>query len=129
LPLLQQKTSFYGIPLSELTSTANAHSCRFDLIARDPAAAGRAFFEHLERDLSWDMIRITDVPDGGAAWQLADCAKAKGCPVGAWTSLDSPYVPLAPSWEEQASTLQAKFKANCRRRRKKLEERGRVTFV
>src|SRR4051794_34042250 len=33
LPLIEQKSSLYGIPVTELCSAGNAHSCRFDLIA------------------------------------------------------------------------------------------------
>jgi CelD/BcsL family acetyltransferase involved in cellulose biosynthesis len=116
------------VPVRELTSTANAHSCRFDLLAADPPAAARAFFERLAADRTWDVLRIRDVPEGGAAWALQAEFERAGFPVGAWPSLQSPYVPLPPSWDALAATLDAKFKANVRRRRRKLSERGEVAF-
>ena len=35
LPLYERRGSWYGLPVRELCATANLHSCRFDLIARD----------------------------------------------------------------------------------------------
>jgi CelD/BcsL family acetyltransferase involved in cellulose biosynthesis len=128
LPLVEQRGSVYGIPMRELCAAANAHSCRFDVIARDGDAAARAFLSHLSGDTSWDVLKLTDVPDGGNGWRLLEAARSIGAPTGTWTALESPWMPLAPSWEEQAAGLQSKFKANCRRRRRKLEERGKVSF-
>jgi CelD/BcsL family acetyltransferase involved in cellulose biosynthesis len=128
LPLMEERVFLYGVPVRQLVSTANPHSCRFDLIANDPQAAGRAFFEYLESDSSWDVLRINDVPAGGNAWFLYESAKERGLPVGTWASLDSPYIPLPATVDELQGKLQSKFKANCRRRRKKLEERGKLTY-
>jgi len=128
LPLMAERATMYGIPVRQLTGTANPHSCRFDLIAREPEAAAAMFFAWLRLDRSWDVLRLTDVPEGGAGWELLEEAKRAGLSTGAWESLQSPYVPLPATREAFQATLQAKFKANCRRRRKKLEERGRVEF-
>ncbi|WP_257447691.1 GNAT family N-acetyltransferase [Archangium lipolyticum] len=127
LPLMAGKASMYGVPVRQLSATANPHSCRFDLVAREPEAAAAAFFEHLRQDKSWDVLLLTDVPEGGTGWKLHEAAGAAGFPVGTWESLQSPYIPLPGSWEAYQQTLQSKFKANCRRRRRKLEEKGRVT--
>lgn len=130
LPLVERRTRVYGLPVRELASAANAHSCRSDLIARDPATAGPAVFEHLSRDRSWDLIRLIDIPDGGAAFSILESARQARFPTGVWESLRSPYVPLAGSpgsFEQLQQKLQSKFRANLRRRRRKLEERGAVT--
>ncbi len=130
LPLVERRTRFYGLPVRELASAANAHSCRSDLIARDPAAAGGAVFKHLSRDRSWDLLRLIDIPEGGAAFSILAAAREAGHPTGVWASLRSPYVPLPgspSSFEQLQQKLQSKFKANIRRRRRKLEERGAVT--
>jgi CelD/BcsL family acetyltransferase involved in cellulose biosynthesis len=111
----------------ELVSTANPHSCRFDLVAQDPAAAAETFLAHLSADSTWDVLRLVDVPDGGAANLLHALAQQRGYPVGTWESLQSPYIPLPATYEALGTKLSAKFKANVRRRRKKLEERGTVT--
>ncbi|HZA13674.1 MAG TPA: hypothetical protein VE618_04235, partial [Myxococcaceae bacterium] len=54
LPLVARRGRMYGVPIRELSSASNAHSCRFDLLARDAATAGPAFFAHLAGDRSWD---------------------------------------------------------------------------
>jgi CelD/BcsL family acetyltransferase involved in cellulose biosynthesis len=126
LPLVAERTTMYGIPVRQLSGTANPHSCRFDLIAREPEAAAAMFLAWLSTDRSWDVLRLTDVPEGGAGWYLVEEAKSQGLSTGTWESLQSPYVPLPATREAFQATLQSKFKANCRRRRKKLEERGKV---
>ena len=127
LPLLQERGALLGAPARILTAAANDHSPRFDLVARDAPAAGRAFFAHLARNPGWDVLRITDVPDGGNAWHLFGAAQAARFPVGTWPSLLSPYIPLPRTHAALLQGLDAKFKANVRRRRKKLEAEGMVT--
>ncbi len=122
LPLLEERTWLYGVPVRQLSAAANPHSCRFDLIASEPAAVGEALLDALAQDARWDVLRLIDIPDGGAAWHLFARAQARGMPHGTWESLQSPYVPLPPAKRS------SKFKANCRRRRKKLEEKGEVTL-
>ncbi len=128
LPLVERRRFLCGVPVRELTAAANAHSCRFDLIASDAASAARAFLSHLEADDGWDVLRLTDVPEGGSAWRLLEAAQESGLPTGTWESLRSPYLPLHASADAFEQTLSSKFRANCRRRRKRLEEKGRVTF-
>jgi len=128
LPLMAERASVYGVPVRQLSATANPHSCRFDMIARDPAAAAAAFVAWLRADRTWDLLRLTDVPDGGAAWALLAEARTSGLPTGTWESLRSPYVPLPATWDLFQARLHAKFKANCRRRRRKLEEKGKVAL-
>ncbi|RYZ41326.1 MAG: GNAT family N-acetyltransferase [Myxococcaceae bacterium] len=128
LPLVEERTSMYGVPVRQLTSAANAHSCRFDIVARDPEAAADAFLTHLKQTGGWDVLRLTDVPDGGVGFRLLAEAKRRGMPVGEWESLQSPYVPLPAKKDAYFASLPSKFKANCRRRRRKLEEKGKVTF-
>jgi CelD/BcsL family acetyltransferase involved in cellulose biosynthesis len=128
LPLIAERASVYGVPVRQLSATANPHSCRFDVIAREPAAAAAAFVAWLRADRAWDVLRLTDVPAGGAGWALIAEARARGLPTGAWESVRSPYVPLPATWDAFQSRLHAKFRANCRRRRRKLEEKGKVAL-
>ncbi|WP_434344888.1 GNAT family N-acetyltransferase [Myxococcus virescens] len=128
LPLWEERTTLLGVPARQLSAAANAHSCRFDLVAKEPEVAAAAFVSHLRSSGGWDVLRLTDVPDGGAAWRLHAVARESGLPVGEWESLRSPYVPLPASRDALQKTLQSKFKANCRRRRRKLEEKGQLTF-
>jgi CelD/BcsL family acetyltransferase involved in cellulose biosynthesis len=127
LPLLEERGVLFGAPVRQLTAMANPHTPRFDLIAADPGFAGRAFFAHLARTPGWDVLRIMDVPEGGAAWQLYRAAQAAGFPVGVWPSLQSPYIPLPASYDALQDRLPARFKSNLRRRRKKLAALGTVT--
>jgi CelD/BcsL family acetyltransferase involved in cellulose biosynthesis len=127
LPLMRERGSLLSAPVRQLTSTANFHSPRFDLLAIDGEAAGQAFFRHLSTDTSWDVLRIDDVPQGGNAWHLYEAARLAGSPVGTWSSLQSPYIPLHSTYAEFQAQLSSKFRANLRRRRKKLDEMGRVT--
>lgn len=128
LPLVHRRTSFYGVPVQELAAAGNAHSCRFELLARDPSLAAPAMMSHLVAQKDWDLLRLIDVPERGAAWHLLESAQARGLPHGTWDSLLSPTIPLTDTWEAFQGTLSSKFRANLRRRRRKLEERGEVTF-
>jgi CelD/BcsL family acetyltransferase involved in cellulose biosynthesis len=128
LPLLLERATLYGAPVRQLVSAANPHSCRYDVIAEAPEQAARAFLAHLRGDRSWDLLRLNDVPEGGAGWALHAAAAEAGLATGSWESLQSPYFPLPATPEAFQATLQSKFKANCRRRRKKLEEKGQVRF-
>ena len=64
------------------------------------------FFDWLRRDRSWDVLRLTDVPEGGAGWELLEEAKRAGLSTGAWEALQSPYVPLPASREAFISAAQ-----------------------
>jgi len=78
LPLMRQRGSFHGIPVRETIAMANDHSCRFDMVAEEPAAAGEAFFRYLADQDDWDVVKITGVPEGGQAWHLFRAARAAG---------------------------------------------------
>jgi len=127
LPLMKTRAFVYGFPARQTVSTANPHSCRFDMIAEDGAAAGASFFAYLATDKSWDMLRITDVPAGGKAWHLYRAAEAAGFPVGTWESQRSPYLSLPSSYDKLLETMSSGFRANLRRRRRRLEKMGEVT--
>lgn len=128
LPLVRQRSRLYGVPVRELSAAGNEHSCRFDLLAKDPGLAAPAILSHLLATRDWDVLRLVDVPERGAAWRLHASAEARGLPHGTWESLLSPTIFLASSWEEFQGRISSKFRANVRRRRRKLEERGAVTY-
>jgi CelD/BcsL family acetyltransferase involved in cellulose biosynthesis len=127
LPLVADRGFLYGLPVRRLVSPTNVHSYRFDLIAADRRSAARMFFRALADDDTWDVIRITDVPEGGNARGLYDAAAEAGFPTGAWESQRSPFVPLPPSYDVLESRLSARFRANLRRRRRRLAERGAIS--
>jgi CelD/BcsL family acetyltransferase involved in cellulose biosynthesis len=127
LPLLEERGRILGFPVRQLSAPANVHSCRFDLIAKEPESTARALLAHLAADRSWDVLQLPDVPEGGNAWALFREAERLGFPVVAWESMRSPYIPLPPSIEELERALSAKFRSNLRRRRRKLEALGGVS--
>lgn len=124
LPLVLQRTWLCGLPMRELRSASNPHSCRFDLLARDPVRAAALLMGHLEQQRDWDGLRLLDVPDGGAGEALWQEAFRRGLPVGRWESLRSPHFTLPAEPEQLHARLETKFKANLRRRRRKLAQKG-----
>ncbi|WP_223760178.1 GNAT family N-acetyltransferase [Myxococcus sp. RHSTA-1-4] len=127
LPLRAAWGRQYGLPARQLLSLTNKHSCRFDLLAEDPKRAGRAFLRHLLKDRSWDMLRLADVPEGGAAFAMLGAASKAGLPCGTWESARSPYL-LLPGTVDAWQRERGKNAKPLRRRRRRLEERGRVTL-
>ena len=133
LPLVEERTLFFGLPARRLRGAANVHSCRFDLVhgAGDRGEVVQALLGKLAADGGWDVLEVRDVPEGGALEELRRAAEAAGHPTGAWESMRTPYVPLpgkGGSIEEVLGGLDGKFKANLRRRWRKLEQQGEVTF-
>ncbi len=125
LALLEERSRQYGVPVRQLVSPSNPHSGRFDMLAEQPLLAGAAFAAHLAKDPGWDVLRIGDVPEGGAARALLPAFARAGLPVGIWSSAHSPYVPLPRTLEDWQGPRKRDLKA-LRRRRRRLEERGDV---
>ena len=128
LPLLWARMRLHGVPVRVLAACANEHSCRFDLLAEDGEAAAKVLLPALLAQGDRDLIRLTDVPDGGRAYALLQKAQQAQLLHGTWVSLVSPYVPLPSSLDALQKSLDSKFRANLRRRRKRLGEKGRVTL-
>ena len=131
LPLLATRESIGGLPFRVLGSPTNVHSLRFDLLAGDSHGSlesAKALLDHLDANETWDVLRLTDIPQGGRAWMLFHAARAAGFPVGAWESQRSPYIALPRTFAELQRTLTSKFRTNLRRRRKRLDETGAVLF-
>ena len=126
-PLVKTRGFVCGLPARVGESTGNAHSCRFDMVAENGRNAGKSFFAHLAADKSWDVIKIADVPEGGNAWHLYRAAEEAGFPVGTWESQRSPYLPLPSSYDELLEGMSSSFRANLRRRRRRLEKMGAVS--
>jgi len=135
LPLLRRRGSLHGVPVQETTALANHHSCRFDMAAEDPASAGEAFFRHLAAQDDWDILRLTDIPEGGQAWHLYEAAKNAGFPVGVWQSQRSPYL-LLPSGPSATSedggqpgrAISPRQRSNARRRLRQMKAKSAVRF-
>jgi CelD/BcsL family acetyltransferase involved in cellulose biosynthesis len=129
LPLVERRRPVLGLPLVEWSSPTDVHSFRFDFVARDPVAATRAFLPRLRDSPGWSVVRITDVPDGGAAWELYRAARDAGLPGGVYVSQLNPYLALPASVDELRAGWTSKWRSNLRRRRKQLDQRGAVRFT
>src|SRR5262249_34407692 len=80
----------------------------------------------------WDMLELRDIADGSPIRRLADLAERENWPVGHWESLRSPYVTLPPPGtmveNQHLGTPDSTFRANLRRRLRRLESKGRLTM-
>ena len=139
------------LPLVTWSSPSNDHSQRGGvLLGRLWEEALPAVWERIRSAHGWDRLRLRDLPHGAAEWQLRDFAERDGCPTGSWISLRSPYLPLprpaqvieapggkkpkkpAPApgaYELVEAALDAKFRQNLRRRRRRLAEKGKLEYV
>jgi len=111
------------------TGWCNAHSTRGGLLL---GSAGPSALEPLVRltlEEPWDVLTLRDVPrDGEILEALTQALKEAGCEVSYESPMESPYIPLPGTWEELEKRLDARFRQNLRRRRRRLEEHGPVTF-
>lgn len=128
LPLLARRGAVLGLPVREWSSPSDVHSFRFDLLARDPPAAARAFVERLRRERGWTMVRIADVPEGGAAHELYRTARAAGLPGGVYSAQRSPLLALPAAADAFVAGWSSKWRTNLARRRRALERLGAVSF-
>jgi len=126
LPVIAVRSRLFGIPVRELQAAANLHSCRFDLIADDPATAAAAFVAHLRQRRDWDLLRLIDSPADGQASALLAAASQSGLPAGQWVSQHSPYCTLPSTWAAFEATLHKRFRSSLRRRRRRLSELGEL---
>ena len=126
LPLVEERVRLGGVPVLRLRGAANVHSCRFDLVhgRGDAGATGAAAWRALRAE-RWDALELRDVPLGGAALGFVEAARADGYPAGFRESMRTPYVPLAAGTRP---AVDAKFRGNLRRRRRKLEAKGHVAW-
>jgi CelD/BcsL family acetyltransferase involved in cellulose biosynthesis len=109
-----------------LVAPANDHSCRVEwALGRDPGTAVAALWGHLRDRMRWDVLLLRDLPrDGPTSTLLEPLARADRHPTGRWQSLRTPRIPLGGGPAEERTS--AKFRANLRRRARRLQELGAV---
>jgi CelD/BcsL family acetyltransferase involved in cellulose biosynthesis len=112
----------------ELAAPANDHSPRVEwILGEDAPGAVAALWAFLRDRLRWDVLVLRDViRDGPTSTLLEALARRDRHAVGRWHSLDSPYLPLDGAPRERA--VSSKFLANLRRRMRRLEEQGAVSY-
>ena len=130
LPLVGERRSVAGLPVRVLRSAANVHSSRFDLV-RGPSIAGDAatgaIWQFLRACPQWDKLEFEYVPPDAALEQLVSAAALDGFPTEREASWRTPYIPLTDSDGSDGSWFErtdAKFRANLRRRLRKLSAKG-----
>src|SRR5262249_10531750 len=129
LPLIEDQGALSGFPVRRLRYPANTHVSRADLIhgAFDAGRAANMLWQHLKSIPRWDVLEIGYVPESGAAENIIHLAKGENWPTGHWECNRSPFVTLSEESGTQGST-RAKFRANLRRRSRKLEAMGAVSL-
>jgi hypothetical protein len=144
------------LPLVTWSTPCNDHSQRGGMLLGRLAQEGlSAIWEKIRAAEGWDRLRIRDLPHGASEWQLRDFAHRDGFESATWVSLRSPYLPLpkaaklvevakpdgkpagkkqpkgAPlpgAYEAVEAALDAKFRQNLRRRRRRLAEKGKLEY-
>jgi hypothetical protein len=146
------------LPLVTWSTPCNDHSQRGGMLLGRLAQEGlTAIWEKIRAAEGWDRLRIRDLPHGATEWQLRDFAHRDGFESATWVSLRSPYLPLpkaklvevpngapaggkpagkkppkaAPApgaYEAVEAALDAKFRQNLRRRRRRLAEKGKLEY-
>lgn len=109
-----------------LLAPANDHSCRVEwALGADAGTAVAALWGHLRDRVEWDVLLLRDVPrDGPTSVLLEPLARADRHPTGRWESLRTPVVRLGGGSAEERTS--ARFRANLRRRARRLQELGAV---
>lgn len=133
LPLVEEKSRFFGVPFSRIRSAAHPdYSCRFDIVRdggprEDEVLA--AIWKCLQTLPSWDVIELSNIPVGGAVERLLELARADGYRVWQRQIALSPYIALTPPGRDSDFTRfvrSANLRSKLRRRRRKLQELGTV---
>ena len=123
------------LPMTTWELPANDHSQRGGiLLGKRWEEALPLLWQQIVNLTTWDRIFLRDLPEGEPDWRLRDLANASGHLFGMWTSLHSPYLPLPEGkgparFEQVEKKVDAKFRANLRRRKKKLAEKGEVKYL
>jgi CelD/BcsL family acetyltransferase involved in cellulose biosynthesis len=131
----EQGADTCGLPLTTWELPASDHSQRGGaLLGPRGAEALEALWERLASMPGWDRLRLRDLPEGAPEWRLRALAEKAGFPCGLWTSLHSPFLTLPPGKGEGRmaqveEAVDSKFRANLRRRRRRLAEQGEVRYA
>lgn len=129
-PLMRETATMYGIPARRVRFIHNDHTPRTDVIVAEEADASyRAIWSALRADRErWDVLVLGQLERQSQTQQvIRDFAAGEGLRTGIWRSNDSPYLPIAGTWEAYLNTLPAKFRSNLRNRLSRLAKIGPVT--
>lgn len=134
-PLVEETGVRAGIPCRILTSMSNDHSCRFDfLLSNDPkdapADAVAAIADAIARRVpKVDLLELQDIlSESPAVAALQQAAARDGRKTGMRPTLQTPYIPVEGKWTAYFDSVSGHLKRNLRRRRRQLEEQGKVSI-
>jgi hypothetical protein len=118
-----------GVPVRLATGWTNSHSTRGGLLLGPEGLDAVPSVIHRLMEEPWDVLSLRDVPaEGGCLEAVSESLRKEGCVVAYESPMESPYIPLPGDWTELEKRLDARFRQNLRRRRRRLEEHGPVTF-
>jgi CelD/BcsL family acetyltransferase involved in cellulose biosynthesis len=125
-PFIERRGRLARCPVRLWQSPSNEHTQRTDwALERQPEAALSALWGTL-REQPWEVLLLRDVVVGGAVDAgISRAAERDGFLVARRPALESPWLP-ALSGEALEGQLDAKFRANLRRRRRQLAKQGEV---
>lgn len=134
-PLMEETGVRAGLPCRILTSMSNDHSCRFDfLLSNDPQDPPGEAIEAIvdavaRRSPKVALLELQDIlADSPTALALQEAAARRGQKVGMRPTLQTPYIPVEGKWSVYFESVSGHLKRNLRRRRRQLEEQGKVSI-
>lgn len=117
------------VPVTIARSWTNSHSTRGGVLLGDAGLEALGPLVERIAQEPWDVLEFRDLPRAGGLVETLDQQLRKS---GFRTHMDrpmeSPYIPLPFEWEELNGRLDSRFRQNLRRRRRRLEEHGAVSF-
>lgn len=135
-PFMEERGFRVGIPCRIWTSMSNDHSSRFDFIMSEASDEARArIVEALAAFLSRrtprvHLLELQDFPvDSPALSLLLDTVVRSGRKVGLRPALETPIIPIEGKWPDYYESISGHLRRNLRRRRRQLEEQGKVEVV
>lgn len=132
LPLIRERGSMLGVPVRRLRAPVSREwPDRFDILCDpdDDQVVVEAIWNHLATRSDWDVIELADLPEGGPGWSLMRLAEERAWPVGSRVNRRSPFIPIPEAVTDPgavAPETSAHFRANLRRRKRRLAEHGPV---
>jgi CelD/BcsL family acetyltransferase involved in cellulose biosynthesis len=136
VPLMEERGFRVGVPCRVWVSMSNDHSCRFDWIMNGTSDEERiriveALAAYLARRTPRvHFVELQDLPvDSPILPLLLDAASRSGQKVGLRPELETPFIPIEGTWAAYYESISGHLRRNLRRRRRQLEEQGRVEVV
>ncbi len=111
-----------------LSSTTNAHTPLFGFLAANEAAAGKLAQALFSQNASRIDLSFLPTEDAGLPLTRAACAAAR-CRVFTESIRALPYVTIdGTCWDAYEKGLRKNHRGDCRRQRRRLEEKGHLTL-